>query len=78
MVRAKFRVHSKKEMVHSKDVVAYEVMMMPVYDADPQSENGQFYAATPSGSIMLSVINAAAGEQFEVGKEYYVAFTPAE
>ncbi|MDE2106306.1 MAG: hypothetical protein KGL39_54300 [Patescibacteria group bacterium] len=32
----------------------------------------------PSADIRLNVVNPAASTQFEVGKEYYVDFTPAE
>jgi len=38
-------------------------------------ENKKFFAATPSGSIELSALNA---DLFEVGKEYYIDFIPAE
>lgn len=41
-------------------------------------ENKQFFKWTPSGNITLSVVNPAAAAQFEVGKEYYIDFTPAE
>jgi len=41
-------------------------------------ENKTFWQYTPSGSISFSCINTAAVEQFEVGKEYYVDFNPAQ
>ncbi len=40
-------------------------------------ENEAFYAATPSGSIELSVLNDSASLNFELGKEYFVDFSPA-
>jgi len=55
------------------------VFLMPVYaPEDPQSENGQFWEATPSGEIKLSINNPAGAEVFEIGREYYVDFTPAD
>ncbi len=38
-------------------------------------DNQKFFAATPSGSIILSSFLVDA---FEPGQEYYVDFTPAE
>lgn len=38
-------------------------------------ENKTFFAATPSGSIHMSTIKE---DHFEVGKTYYVDFSPAE
>ena len=37
-------------------------------------ENKAFFAATPSGSVELSALKS---DMFEVGKEYYLDFTPA-
>lgn len=33
---------------------------------------------TPSGELKMMVTNPAAIEKFELGKEYYLDFTPAE
>ena len=38
-------------------------------------ENKKFFAATPSGTVKLSALKE---DLFEVGKEYYLDFTPAE
>jgi len=60
-----------------------------VYDADfsavsnrttaptreAKEENAAFWAATPSGAVKLSTIRA---DHFEVGKDYYLDFTPVE
>ena len=51
--------------------------MTPVYSSDPNHENKAFWDATPSGSITLWINNPAGFATFEVGKEYYVDFTPA-
>lgn len=50
------------------------VRFMPV--AGTEGENAAFGAATPSGSIELT-ITAEAARAFEVGREYYVDFSPA-
>ncbi len=53
--------------------------MSPVYgNGDPNHENTKFWQASPGGRLELSVVNAAAVERFEVGKEYYLDFTPAD
>lgn len=54
------------------------VSMSPVYgNGDPEHENTKFWQASPSGSLELGCINLAAAEQFELGKEYYLDFSPA-
>lgn len=49
----------------------------PVYSDVPGSENKAFWDASPSGSIQLGVVNQEAWKHFELGKEYYLDFTPA-
>jgi hypothetical protein len=50
----------------------------PVYaNGDPEHENSKFWRATPSGKLELGTINPEAWQNFEIGKEYYVDFTPA-
>jgi hypothetical protein len=52
--------------------------MSPVYaNGDPDHENSKFWNASPGGSFELNIVNAAAVEMFEPGKEYYLDFTPA-
>jgi hypothetical protein len=48
----------------------------PVGDAG--GENKLFWDATPSGSLQLGIVNQEAWAHFELGKEYYLDFTPAE
>lgn len=71
-VRAKFKVVEITEREFGKSVT-----LQPVYSSDPNSENGQFYKATPGGKIELSTVNDEAAKQFEIGKEFYVDFTEA-
>lgn len=66
MVRAKFTCTGKE---------GDNVLLTPVYGDNP--ENEAFFKATPGGSISLNVVNESALNALEVGKDYYVDFTPA-
>ena len=76
MVRAKCKVVSvtTKES-WNKGELLMDVKLVPVHKGSP--ENDAFYAATPSGEFNLSCARLDAAAQFEIGKEYYVDFTPA-
>lgn len=41
-------------------------------------ENAEFFRYTPSATLQMAIVNAAASEQFKVGGEVYVDFTPVE
>lgn len=80
-VRAKFYVGEKAVRsnhpnpnypVQTSDTVT----LYPVINGS--EENKSFFQYTPSGKIELGIVNAEAAKQFEVGKEYYIDFTPAE
>ena len=47
------------------------------YD-DTIAEDRRFQAATPSGSVEMTIDNPRALELFEVGKSYYATFSAAE
>lgn len=70
-VRCKFRVHNIDRNPDGTGSVA----MTPVYSGSP--ENEEFFRFTPAGDIKVYTVNAAALAQFDVGKEFYVDFTPA-
>jgi hypothetical protein len=54
------------------------VVMSPVYgNGDPAHENTKFWAASPSGQLLLGCVNEEASKYFELGKEYYIDFTKA-
>lgn len=73
-VRAKFKVNE----ITSRDY-GTTVKLNPVYSTDPNHENKSFADATPSGDITLQINKGRpAANAFELGKEYYVDFTPAE
>lgn len=55
------------------------IVMSPVaQNNDPNSENTRFWNASPSGELRLGCINLEAAKQFDLGKEYYIDFTPAD
>lgn len=67
-VRAKFRCMGKDEVGN--------INLYAVTGDTP--ENKAFFNATPNGQVRLGVVNSQAAEQFEVGKDYYVDFMPAD
>lgn len=72
-VRAKFRVQS----ITTHEYGARTVKASAVGDNNP--ENSQFNKATPSGEISFSISkDVPAYDAFEVGKSYYLDFTPAD
>jgi hypothetical protein len=91
-VRAKFKVDEFKSSLQMRPAgktesgsTKYEtvemrtVVMSPVYgNGDPNHENTKFWNASPAGRLELGTVNPEAWKQFELGKEYYIDFTPAE
>lgn len=87
-VRAKFKVteitrqmgSTRSKDAEGKDIwVPVEmqtVKMSPV--SGGSEENKTFWDASPSGSLQLGVINQAAWRHFELDREYYLDFTPAD
>jgi hypothetical protein len=71
MVRAKFKCTIKAETGDTTHIV-----LEPVVTGS--KENEDFYKYTPAGRIDLGVVNKAAADQFEQGKEYYIDFKPVE
>lgn len=55
------------------------VHMAPVYGhSDPNHENTKFWESSPNGLLQLGCVNADAVSGFELGKEFYIDFVPAE
>lgn len=93
-VRAKFRFNSYTTELHQRPTRKEDGSMdwqnttpcekrtlnfTPVYaNNDPKHENSRFWDASPSGSLQLGTINPEAWSRFELGKEYYLDFVPAE
>lgn len=72
--RCKFRCGTVMENGYGGHTIGLNAVYAP---DDPESENGQFWTATPSGLIQLQINNPAGAAVFEQGKDYYVDFTPA-
>lgn len=70
-VRAKFKVTRTSKSEYGEEVELSAV-------TTGSDENKSFFKFTPNGQIRMSVLNAEASSQFEVGKEFYVDFTRAE
>lgn len=76
-VRAKFQCLTKNHMhTGSTDAVQIEVRLNAVY-ANGEA-NKEWSKWTPNGQITMTITNPAAAELFELGKEYFVDFTPAK
>lgn len=71
MVRCKFKCISKTQRESGN-----EICFQPVTHGSP--ENDTFFKWTPWGELKFGTINDVAAEQFKVGKEYYIDFTPCE
>lgn len=74
MVRAKFRCTSvTKREGWGAHKVLHAAKFVPVTTGS--EENEKFFAATPSGSLEVDTV---VPDVFEVGKTYYLDFTPAQ
>jgi hypothetical protein len=82
MVRAKFKlIRTESQMFQMQEQGWVEMKTLhfsPVYSSDPNSENRKFWQASPNGQLTLGVVNPEASSQFELNKEYYLDFSPAE
>jgi hypothetical protein len=72
-VRAKFTVQSITSHAHGQA----KTVRLNAVCADEVPENQRYHRYTPSGSLEITIDNPAALEQFELGKSYYLDFTPA-
>jgi hypothetical protein len=76
MVRAKFWcVAIKKTKMGQDGDIGSVIELSAVYSGS--DENKKFFKWTPSAKIELGTVNEEAAKAFEIGKEYYVDFTPA-
>jgi hypothetical protein len=80
-VRAKFRCTEKTSRSSAsgygekpQPVDTEEVTLVAVMG----DENKEWSKWTPSGSLKMQINNPAALAAFEVGKDYFLDFTPAE
>ncbi len=76
-VRAKFQCQSINHiMTHSPGEQTAILTFAPVYGNGKENESWSKY--TPQGKLEMTVTNPAAVAAFEVGKSYYLDFTPAD
>lgn len=72
-VRGKFKLTEVTHVEYNAD--ARKLRFGAVCN-DNTEENAKFHKYTPSGEISMTVDNPAAADQFVLGKEYYVDFSP--
>lgn len=79
-VRAKFKVSAIEPYSNptTGEVIQKQVRLDAVYSSDPASENYSWSKYTPSGSASLTITNPDAFNQFVVGEEYFLDFTPVK
>lgn len=80
MVRAKMMCIEKRQLYAGSgnldDNSTWTVRLQPVYGDCP--ENKEWSRWTPSGEVTMQITNPAAVGRFELGKAYWVDFTPVE
>ena len=69
-VRAKFKCVGVDDSYNDSKSIQLEAVV------DGSDENKAFFSQTPSGRISIGCVNPEANKQFEIGKDYYVDFTP--
>ncbi len=74
-VRAKFRLNSYDTQLDYRTKEELRSLKLSVV-IDDSEENKSFFRYTPTGHIEMGVLNQAAWKHFELGKEFYVDFTP--
>ena len=74
-VRAKFRCCGINHVHTGGTNSVAAISRVPVWEQE--GVNKQWSHATPQGKIEMTITNPDAVEQFELGKEYFVDFTPA-
>lgn len=76
-VRCKFRVLSvQHHYTPDPTKPVAEIKLAPVWEQD--GPNRQWSEATPQGSISLMITKPGAVAAFDIGKQYFVDFSPAE
>lgn len=73
-VRAKFICQAKDGSPGTSEEGTVTLRAVTQSDSDEED----FFRYTPWGEIKLGILNASAFAQFEVGKQYYVDFSPIQ
>lgn len=74
MIRAKFVVNSIERSRYANNDT---INMIAVYD-ESTAENRRFAKATPSGKLEIIISTPEALSEFELGREFYLDFTPVD
>lgn len=69
-VRAKFKCTERTNTEQGDRFILVPVMQ-------GSYENEEFFKWTPFGKLEMGILNPEAANKFEVGKEYYIDFIPA-
>lgn len=78
MVRAKFRCQSVQHILtNSPGEAAAVLVFAPVFD-NGDGTNKQWSKYTPNGKLEMTVTNPDAIAKFELGKSYFLDFSPAD
>lgn len=76
-VRAKFYVTAiNHRFTNDAGACNAQICLEPVYVSGKGDDNESWSKYTPSGKLEMTVTNPAAVAQFELGKAYYIDFTP--
>jgi hypothetical protein len=73
-IRAKFRLMSETKNAYNAEQRL--LVFQSMYDPDLVAEDRSYAKATPSGKLEITVDNPNA--TFELGKDYYLDFTPVD
>jgi hypothetical protein len=77
MVRAKFICNTINHLpTTTPGDVCVHIGLSAVYNNGEANRDWSKY--TPAGSLAMTITNPSAIDQFELGKEYYLDFTPVE
>lgn len=77
-VRAKLKLTSVTEASYGRGSTPVKTLKFSAQYDNSIPEDQRFQKATPSGSCELQIDNPRAVEQFVLGNDYYVDFSPAE
>lgn len=75
LTRGKFRLTQLTKYYHNLSAV--EAIFEAVCN-DGTPENDRFHRYTPNGVIKMTIDNPVVTDALELGKTYYVDFTPVE
>ncbi len=77
-MRAKMVINRIEKFDQSEILHFNAVSKSTAYPEDGSDEDNTFAKFSPSAALNITIANPALIGQFEVGKKYYVDFTPAE